>query len=262
MRIDILTLFPQLFESPLQSAIFQRARDKGLASFNIYNIRDYTHDRHHTADDYLFGGGAGMLLKPEPVFEALENVLKDRRADEEPIPVVLMTPQGKPFSQPLAYQLAEHKRLVILCGHYEGVDERVREHIVTEEISIGDYVLSGGELPALVMADAVVRLIPGVLGSEESAAGDSHTDGLLEYPQYTRPAEFRGWSVPEILLSGNHARIAEWRREQSLLRTAERRPDLLAKASLTAREKKMLQSKLETDIQPAGPESGFSYPDE
>ena len=262
MRIDILTLFPQFFESPLQSAIFQRAKDKGLACFNIYNIRDYTHDKHHVVDDYPFGGGAGMLLKPEPVFEALEDVLKDRKPDEEPIPVILMTPQGKPFSQPLAYQLAERKRLVILCGHYEGVDERVREHIVTEEVSIGDYVLSGGELPALAVADAVVRLLPGVLGSEESAAGDSHTDGLLEYPQYTRPAKFRGWSIPEILLSGNHAKIAAWRREQSLLRTAERRPDLLARASLTAREKKMLQSLEQNKNRSSPPSSDLSYPDE
>lgn len=243
MRIDILTLFPQFFDTPLQSAIFQRARDKELASFNIYNIRNYTHDKHHVVDDYPFGGGAGMLLKPEPVFECLEDVLKDRREDEEPIPVILMTPQGRQFSQPLAYQIAEHKRIVILCGHYEGVDDRVREHIVTEEISIGDYVLSGGELPALVVADAVVRLIPGVLGSDESAAGDSHSDGLLEYPQFTRPADFRGWKVPDILLSGNHAKIAEWRREQSILKTAERRPDLLAKASLTAREKKLLRER-------------------
>jgi tRNA (guanine37-N1)-methyltransferase len=257
MRIDILTLHPSLFESPLQSAIFQRAKDKGLASFNIYNIRDYTHDKHHTADDYPFGGGAGMLLKPEPVFEALEDVLKDRQPGEEPVPVILTTPQGKPFSQPLAYQLAEHKRIVILCGHYEGVDDRVREHIVTEEISIGDYVLSGGELPALVIADAVIRLIPGVLGSEESAAADSHTDGLLEYPQFTRPADYRGWKVPDVLLSGNHARIAAWRREQSILKTAQRRPDLLAKTSLTAKEKKMLEN-----LPPAQPEPGLPYPDE
>jgi tRNA (guanine37-N1)-methyltransferase len=262
MRIDILTLFPQFFETPLQSAIFQRARDKALVSFNIYNIRDYTHDKHHVVDDYPFGGGAGMLLKPEPVFEALEDVLKDRQADEEPIPVILTTPQGKLLSQPLAYQLAEHKRIVILCGHYEGVDDRVREHIVTHEISIGDYVLSGGELPALVVADAVVRLIPGVLGSDESAAGDSHSDGLLEYPQFTRPAEFRGWNVPEILLSGNHARIAEWRREQSIIKTAARRPDLLAKAVLTAKEKKKLHTLIES--QPETGQSGaeFSYPGE
>ncbi len=240
MRIDILTLFPQFFETPLSSAIFQRAKDRGLASFNTYNIRDYTHDKHHIVDDYPFGGGAGMLLKPEPIFEAIEDVLKDQQADEEPIPVILTTPQGKQLSQPLAYRLAEHKRIVILCGHYEGVDDRVRQHIITEEISIGDYVLSGGELPALVIADAVIRLLPGVLGSEESAAGDSHSDGLLEYPQFTRPAEFRGWSVPEILLSGNHAKIAEWRREQSLILTAKKRPDLLSKSCLTAREKKIL----------------------
>jgi tRNA (guanine37-N1)-methyltransferase len=260
MRIDILTLFPQFFETPLTSAIFQRAKDKGLASFNTYNIRDYTHDKHHVVDDYPFGGGAGMLLKPEPVFEALEDVLKDRRPDEEPVPVILTTPQGKQFSQPLAYRLAEHKRIVILCGHYEGVDDRVRQHIVTEEVSIGDYVLSGGELPALVIADAVVRLLPGVLGSDESAAEDSHSDGLLEYPQFTRPAEFRGWSVPEILLSGNHAKIAVWRREQSLIRTAEQRPDLLSKACLTVREKKTLEARLEDKS--SKDSSGLSYPDE
>ncbi len=254
MRFDILTLFPQFFETPLSSAIFQRARDKGLASFNTYNIRDYTHDKHNVVDDYPFGGGAGMLLKPEPIFEAIEDVLKDRQLCEEPVPVILTTPQGRPFSQPLAYQLAEHKRLVILCGHYEGVDDRVREHIVTHEISIGDYVLSGGELAALVIADAVTRLLPGVLGSDESAAGDSHSEGLLEYPQFTRPAEFRGWAVPEILLSGNHAKIAAWRREQSLLKTAERRPDLLSKASLTAKERKTLAARLE--------EPEHNYPDE
>jgi len=261
MRIDILTLFPQLFESPISAAIFQRARDKGLVSFNIYNIRDYTHDKHHMVDDYPFGGGAGMLLKPEPIFEAVEEVLKDRLPDEEPIPVILMTPQGKPFSQSLAYQLAEYKRLVILCGHYEGVDDRVRQHIVTEEISIGDYVLSGGELAALVVADAVVRLVPGVLGSDESAAADSHTDGLLEYPQYTRPADFRGWKVPDVLLSGNHAKIAAWRREQSLRRTAERRPDLLDKASLTAKEKRLLPSISKAEGN-GGQPPDLSYPDE
>jgi tRNA (guanine37-N1)-methyltransferase len=200
-----------------------------------------------------------MLLKPEPVFEALEDVLKDRLPDEEPIPIILTTPQGRQFSQPLAYQLAEHKRIVILCGHYEGVDDRVRQHIVTEEISIGDYVLSGGELPALVIADAVVRLLPGVLGSDESAAGDSHSDGLLEYPQFTRPAEFRGWSVPEILLSGNHAKIAAWRRQQSIIRTAEQRPDLLSKACLTAGEKKTLTVRTE-NTPPNTPD--LNYPDE
>ncbi|MCL2615280.1 MAG: tRNA (guanosine(37)-N1)-methyltransferase TrmD [Dehalococcoidia bacterium] len=239
MRIDILTLFPQFFLTPLQDAIFRRAKDKNLVSFNVYNIRDYTHDRHHVVDDYPFGGGAGMLLKPEPVFEALEDVLKDRFEDELPIPVILTTPQGQTFSQSLAYQLAQHKRIAILCGHYEGMDDRVREHLVTHEISIGDYVLSGGELPALVIADALVRLVPGVLGSEDSPVTDSHSDGLLEYPQFTRPADFRGWKVPEILLSGNHAKIAAWRREQSILKTASRRPDLLAKTSLTAEEKKL-----------------------
>ncbi|MCL2679157.1 MAG: tRNA (guanosine(37)-N1)-methyltransferase TrmD [Dehalococcoidia bacterium] len=250
MRIDFLTLFPRFFESPLSDAIFQRAREKGLVSFNTYNIRDYTHDRHRTADDYPFGGGAGMLLKPEPVFECLEDVLKDKRQNDEPVPVILMTPQGKLFSQSIAFKLAEHKRMVIICGHYEGIDDRVREHLVTEEISIGDYVLSGGEIPALVVADAVIRLVPGVLGSNESAAGDSHTDGLLEYPQYTRPADFRGWKVPEVLLSGNHARVAAWRREQSILKTAHVRPDLLANASLTAAEKRLLERLAEEQSAP------------
>ncbi|MCL2706681.1 MAG: tRNA (guanosine(37)-N1)-methyltransferase TrmD [Dehalococcoidia bacterium] len=244
MRIDILTLFPQFFSTPLDNAIFRRAKDKELVDFSIYNIRDYTHDKHHVVDDYPFGGGAGMLLKPEPVFEALEDALKDRRINGEVIPIILTTPQGQAFSQPLAYQLAQHQRVVILCGHYEGVDDRVREHLVTHEISVGDYVLSGGELPALVIADALVRLLPGVLGSEESAAADSHSDGLLEYPQFTRPADFRGWKVPDILLSGNHAKISAWRREQSILKTARRRPDLLDRVSLTAKEKKWLDSLL------------------
>ena len=255
MRIDILTLFPQFFLTPLQNAIFQRARDKGLASFNVYNIRDYTHDKHHVVDDYPFGGGVGMLLKPEPIFEALEDVLKDRHEDEEPIPVILTTPQGRIFSQPLAYQLAQHSRITIVCGHYEGIDDRVREHLVTHEISVGDYVLSGGELPALVIADALVRLIPGVLGSEESAAEDSHSDGLLEYPQFTRPADFRGWKVPEVLLSGNHAKVAAWRREQAILKTAHYRPDLLAKISLTIREKQWL-----ADMQLLQPKDGNNFP--
>jgi tRNA (guanine37-N1)-methyltransferase len=240
MRIDILTLFPELFVSPLADAIFKRARDKGLASFNVYNIRDYTHDKHHVVDDYTFGGGAGMLLKPEPVFEAAESVLSDRVPEDEPLAIILMTPQGRLFSQGCARELAAYHRLLIICGHYEGVDERIRQYLVTHEISIGDYVLSGGEIPALAVSDAVVRLIPGVLGSEESAQIDSLSDGLLEYPQYTRPSEFRGWKVPDILLSGDHGRIARWRRQESLRRTLERRPDLLQKVELASEDRATL----------------------
>ncbi len=242
MRIDILTLFPGLFDSPLANAIFQRAAEKKLVQIRVHNIRDYTHDRHHVVDDYTFGGGAGMLLKPEPVFEAVESILADRVPEEEPLAVILMTPQGRLFSQPFAQELTAYRRLLIICGHYEGVDERVRQHLVTHEVSIGDYVLSGGEVPALVLADAVVRLIPGVLGSGESAQTDSHSDGLLEYPQYTRPPEFRGWKVPDILLSGDHGRIARWRRQESLRRTLERRPDLLLEAGLSPDDKIMLNN--------------------
>ena len=240
MRIDILTLFPEMVQVVLDNAIFQRAAEKGLVDIRVHNIRDYTHDKHHVVDDYPFGGGAGMLLKPEPLFEAVEGVLADLAPDEGRPAVVLMTPQGKPLKQASAGELSAYSRLLVICGHYEGVDERVREHLVTHEISIGDYVLSGGELPALVLCDTILRLIPGVLGSEESALTDSHSNGLLEYPQYTRPPEFRGWKVPEILLSGHHARIEKWRREQSLRRTLARRPDLLADASLTPADKKLL----------------------
>ena len=227
MRIDILTLFPEMFPGPFGASIIKRAVDGGLVSLNIYNIRDYTHDKHHTADDYAYGGGAGMILKPEPIFEAVESV-----KEEDTCPVVLLTPQGRPFSQPVAQELSGHSRLILICGRYEGVDERVREHLVSDEISIGDYVLSCGELAAMVVVEAVVRLLPGVLGSEESLAEDSHTGGLLEYPQYTRPPVFRDWSVPEVLLSGNHAQIAKWRREQAVRRTKERRPELLDRVSL------------------------------
>jgi tRNA (guanine37-N1)-methyltransferase len=240
MRIDILTLFPDMVQAVLANAIFQRASEKELVDMRVHNIRDYTHDKHHVVDDYPFGGGAGMLLKPEPLFEAVEGVLADLAPEEGRPAVVLMTPQGKPLKQASAGELSAYSRLLVICGHYEGVDERVREHLVTHEISIGDYVLSGGELPALVLCDTIVRLIPGVLGSDESALTDSHSNGLLEYPQYTRPPEFRGWKVPEILLSGHHARIEKWRREQSLRRTLARRPDLLADASLTPADKKLL----------------------
>jgi tRNA (guanine37-N1)-methyltransferase len=229
-----------MFESILDTAIFKRASERNLVEVVVRNIRDYTHDRHRTVDDYPYGGGAGMVLKPEPIFEAVEAVLEETSVysnKERDTRVVLLTPQGRVFSQKTAEELSGHSHLILICGHYEGVDERVREHLVTDEISIGDYVLSGGETAAMVVADAVVRLVPDVLGSPESPVEESHTGGLLEYPQYTRPPEYRGWSVPEVLLSGNHAEIARWRREQSVLRTAVRRPELLENADLSPEEK-------------------------
>ena len=243
MHIDIFTIFPQMFESPLASGIFKRAVDAGLVEMNVHNIRDYTHDRHHTVDDYPYGGGAGMVFKPEPVFEAVETVrskIKGTGDAVEPL-VVLLTPQGRLLSQDMALEMSRRQSLMLICGHYEGVDERVAEHLATTTISIGDYVLSGGELPAMAVADAVVRLIPGVLGSTASPLDESHTTGLLEYPHYTRPPEYRGWAVPDVLLSGNHAVIARWRREQSIARTLRRRPDMLQQANLTAEEREFVR---------------------
>ena len=241
MRIDILALFPQMFEVPFSFGIFKRAVDNGLVSLNLYNIRDFTHDKHHTADDYPYGGGAGMVLKPEPIFEAVDSIKAKIKDKAGALPVILLTPQGRLFSQQIARELSEHSHIIMICGHYEGVDERVREHLATDEISIGDYVLTGGEVPAMVVMDAVIRLLPGVLGSEESPLDDSHVSGLLEYPQYTRPADYRGWSVPEILLSGNHAQIAKWRREQIIRRTLERRPELLNKANLGLEDRQLVE---------------------
>jgi tRNA (guanine37-N1)-methyltransferase len=242
MRIDILCLFPEMFDSPLNHSIIKRAREAGLVNIVIHNIRDYAHDKHRTVDDYPYGGGPGMVLKPEPVFEAAETVKQQTGVTE--MPIVLLTPQGRLFSQSVAQELALHPYLMLICGHYEGLDERVCEYLATDEISIGDYVLSGGELAALVVVDAVVRLIPGVLGSEDSATSDSHSNGLLEYPQYTRPQVYRGWSVPSVLLSGNHREVAQWRRRQAILRTAARRPDLLNKANLSDEEKKWISENL------------------
>jgi tRNA (guanine37-N1)-methyltransferase len=236
VHIDILTLFPQMFQGIFDSSIIKRAIDQKLVSLGVHNIRDFTHDKHHTADDYPYGGGAGMVLKPEPIFEAVESI--ERKAD---VPVILLSPQGRLFSQQVAQELARHSHLILICGHYEGVDERVREHLATDEISIGDYVLSGGELAAMVVIDAVFRLVPGVLGSETSPLDDSHVAGLLEYPQYTRPPTYRGWSVPEMLLSGNHAQIDNWRREQAIRRTYKHRPELLDKAKLSSEEKLLVE---------------------
>ena len=229
MQFEVFTLLPDVFPPYLESSILQRARQRGLIDIRVHNIRDYTHDRHHTTDDTPYGGGGGMVMKPEPVFEAIESVLEmdPERAQPAPIPVVLLTPQGRVFTQRVAEELARHERVALLSGRYEGVDERIREHLVTDEISIGDFVLTGGELPVLLIIDAVARLLPGVLGDPTGAEDDSHSMGLLEYPHYTRPPEFRGWRVPDILLSGNHAAIAKWRREQALDKTRRVRPDLL-----------------------------------
>ena len=221
MKIDVLTLFPEMFAGPLDVSIVQRARKAGLLNLRIHNLRDWTHDRHRTVDDKPFGGGPGMVLKPEPIFEAVESLAGEKTR------VVLLTPVGRPFRQAVARELAGQEELLFICGSYEGVDERVREGLVDDEISIGDFVLTNGGLPAMVVIDAVTRLLPGVLGKDESALDESFNHGLLEYPHYTRPAEFRGMAVPEILLSGHHVEIEKWRAEQARLRTAQRRPDLL-----------------------------------
>jgi tRNA (guanine37-N1)-methyltransferase len=223
MKIDVLTLFPAMFAGPLDESIIKRAREAGLLDLAIHNLRDYAHDRHKTVDDRPFGGGLGMLLKPEPIFEAVASLAPEGTR------VILLSPTGRPFSQAIARELAGLERLLLVSGHYEGFDERVREQLADDELSIGDYVLTNGALPVMVIIDAVTRLLPGVLGDEDSARDDSFSQGLLEYPQYTRPADFRGMKVPEVLLSGNHAEIARWRAEQARLRTEERRPDLLEK---------------------------------
>lgn len=239
MRIDILSLFPGMFQGPFSESIVKRAMDAGLVSIVVHNFREYAHDRHHTVDDYPYGGGFGMVLKPEPIFEAVEEI-KKQLGDQAP-PVILLTPQGRLFSHQVARELATQKNLILICGHYEGVDERVIEHLVTDEISIGDYVLTGGELAAMVVADAVVRLVPGVLASDEATMDESYARGFLEHPQYTRPRAYRDWEVPEVLLSGNHQEIARWRREQAVRRTLERRPDLLAKAALSEEDRTLVE---------------------
>lgn len=236
MQVDVFTLFPELFPSYLNASILGRAQQANLLSVSVHNIRDYATDKHQVTDDTPFGGGGGMVMKPEPIFAAVESVLGTPPA----APVILLSPQGRVFTQVVAQELARHPRLALICGRYEGVDERVRQHLATDEISIGDFVLTGGELPALMLIDAVARNLSGVLGQADGALTDSHATGLLEGPHYTRPAEFRGWGVPPELLSGDHARIARWRRQQALRRTAERRPDLLAKVELSAEDQKLL----------------------
>jgi tRNA (guanine37-N1)-methyltransferase len=223
MQFDIFTLFPEVITPYLNSSILQRAQENGLIHVELHNIRDYAPDKHHVTDDTPYGGGGGMVMKPEPIFRAVESVL-----GVPPVcPVILMTPQGRPFTTAIARELAALSHIALLCGRYEGVDERVREHLVTDQISLGDFVLTGGELPAMAVVDAVTRFLPGALGDPDGANDDSFGDGLLEYPHFTRPEEFRGWRVPEVLLSGNHALIAKWRKEQSLERTKKQRPDLL-----------------------------------
>jgi tRNA (guanine37-N1)-methyltransferase len=238
IRFDILTLFPEMFDSPFGFSILKRAAEKGLLETCLHNIRDFAEDKHRITDDAPYGGGGGMVMKVEPIDRALKSIVGERHNDL----IVLLTPQGKPFNQACAEELSSYSRIVLVCGHYEGVDERVRTHLVDREISIGDYILTGGELSAMVVVEAVARLIPGVLGNNESASMDSFSDGLLEYPHYTRPADYKGMKVPEVLVSGNHREILGWRRRESLKRTALKRPDLLKKASLSDRDKEILKS--------------------
>ncbi|HHY59192.1 MAG TPA: tRNA (guanosine(37)-N1)-methyltransferase TrmD [Clostridia bacterium] len=239
MRIDVLTIFPEMFHSPLNTSILKRAIEKGILEVGLTNFRDYATDKHRRVDDYPYGGGSGMVMKPEPIFRAWSAVKEKVKAGVHPR-TILLSPQGKLFNQQLAWELSKEEHLILVCGHYEGIDERVRLLLQPEEISIGDYILTGGELGALVIIDAVCRLLPGVLGDEQSAREETFSGGLLEYPQYTRPREFMGLSVPEVLLSGHHAKISQWRRQQSLLRTKKRRPDLLEKAPLTPEEREWL----------------------
>ena len=244
MRFHVLTLFPQAFQGPVEHSMVGRACRRGLVSVELTDIRDFTHDAHGTADDYQFGGGAGMVLKPEPLFEAVDSVLASHSADgRSRVPVVLLSPQGRVLCQQVVDELAGCPEVVLICGHYAGVDERVRTSLATHDVSIGDYVLTGGELAAMVVIDAVSRFTPGVIGSAENVLEDSITSGLLQHPLYTRPAEYRGMAVPEVLRSGNHAEIDRWRRHQSLARTLELRPDLLATAALSQEDLDYLASK-------------------
>jgi len=224
MKIDILTIFPEMFSGVFGSSILKKAEEKEAVSYNVVNFREFSKDKHRTVDDYPYGGGAGMVLKPQPIFDAVDHLKRDSKDKPR---IILLCPQGETYNQKKAEQLSKEDHLIFICGHYEGYDERIREHLVTDEISIGDYVLTGGELGAMVVIDSVVRLLPGVLGNDESPIYDSFSSGLLEHPHYTRPADFRGMKVPEVLLSGNHQKIKEWRINESLNRTKNRRPDLL-----------------------------------
>ncbi len=237
IRFDILSIFPEMFVSPFECSLLKKARDNGLIEIGVHDIRSFAQDKHHMTDDAPYGGGGGMVMKVEPVARALDHL----EAASEGTHVVLMTPQGERFDQWIAGELARQTRIILICGHYEGFDERIRTHLVDREISIGDYVLTGGELSAMVVVDAVARLVPGVLGNSESASLDSFAMGVLEYPHYTRPDEYRGWKVPEVLLSGNHRDITAWRRRESLRRTLTRRPDLLEKVELTEEDRRILE---------------------
>jgi tRNA (guanine37-N1)-methyltransferase len=250
MRFDVLTLFPAMFAGPLDESILKRAQQAGLIEVVLHQLRDWATDKHHTVDDYPFGGGPGMVMKPEPLFAAVEAI---QPLTSPPAEVVLLTPQGRRLDGDLVRELAALPRLLLLCGRYEGVDERVRDHLVDREVSIGDVVLSGGELPALMLIDAVSRRLPGVLGADEALSEESFDEGLLEYPQYTRPAEFRGWPVPDVLRSGHHAEIERWRRHQRLLRTRDRRPDLLDRATLDEQETRWLAAQPPSDPPPEAP---------
>ena len=245
MRVDIFSLFPEVFQPYLEISILKRAIQAGLLQVHAHNIRDWATDKHHTTDDTPYGGGGGMIMKPEPLFNAVEAVL----GAPPTCPVILLCPQGERFTQKLAFQLAKYDHFAMICGRYESVDERIRQHLATHTISIGDYVLTGGELPALVILDAVSRLLPGVLGDDEATSDDSFSNGLLEYPQYTRPPDFRGWKVPDVLLQGNHAEQEGWRREQSLIRTLKQRPDLLLQADLTDKDRAFLEKYISDRVQ-------------
>lgn len=238
MRFDIFSLFPEVLEPYLNTSILKRAQESGALVVHTHNIRTWATDKHHTTDDTPYGGGGGMVMKPEPIFTALEAIL----GTPPSCPVILLSPQGRLFTQKIAFELSQFDHLALICGRYESVDERIRQHLATDSISIGDYVLTGGEIPALTLVDAVTRLLPGVLGDPDAALDDSHATGLLEYPHYTRPPEFRGWHIPEVLLSGNHAEIARWRRQEALRRTLKYRPDLLTTAQLSQEDLKFLES--------------------
>lgn len=238
MRIDVLSLFPSMFEGVFGESILKKAYEKEAVSYNVINFREYADNKHNQVDDYPYGGGAGMVLKPQPIFDAVDALKNEQQSKPR---VILMCPQGERYTQQKAEELAKEEHLVFICGHYEGYDERIREHVVTDEISIGDYVLTGGELGAMVVIDSVVRLLPGVLGNEDSPIQDSFSSGLLEHPHYTRPSDFRGMKVPDELISGNHRLIDEWREKESLRRTFERRPDLLESYTLTDRQKAWIE---------------------
>lgn len=238
MKIDILSLFPEMFEGVFGHSIMKKAQEKEAVAFNVINFREFSDNKHQTVDDYPYGGGAGMVLKPQPIFDAVDSLTA---GSEKKPRVILMCPQGERYTQAKAEELAREEHLIFVCGHYEGYDERIREHLVTDEISIGDFVLTGGELAAMVITDSVVRLLPGVLGNEDSPVKDSHSCGLLEHPHYTRPANFRGMEVPEVLLSGNHKKVEEWREMESLRRTFTRRPDMLENYELNEKQAKWLK---------------------